>query len=475
MTISAPWVWFLRKAAWLSRELSTTRFIVRVFLLFFLLLLGIGFGGAVQSELAGIGAGQTELAYSVVSLRNGARLTPMQDEVSYTLTTTQDASLQRYFSVNPSTGMLSLRDGLKSLPPTSNPLSSFPLQIQPHPPEGEAGPGAEGSFKNIYLQVVSCGEFLSPPIPLSDSTADKNSSPSAKSPAAEASPRPKQPSMSEADKVLQCAAAYPMVRRSVSLANVQAWIRAKGQAAKLLDFQINKYLCDAEDILIPPGSTLIPRTDCHSPIAPGEETKQKVAKTRIEPREIRVSSLLLLQDKADPGLVILPASVAVNGQPPDTGAGKSEAARTLLRRLDSLILSMVLLRYPVLISLGLLLPLLVLIMAQRDVVVRRCLVPYLLLVLAQVITMVIAEPLMGEGLVVWVGFGYTLLRVLQLIGLLRLGRAASDRARRPFDLRRRPWLRRLLRLELLLWGINALGLGWHILGVFWDFPSISPA
>jgi hypothetical protein len=89
--------------------------------------------------------------------------------------------------------------------------------------------------------------------------------------------------------------------------------------------------------------------------------------------------------------------------------------------------------------------------------------------------MVIAEPLMGEGRVVWVGFGYTLLRVLQLIGLLRLGRAASDRARRPFDLRRRPWLRRLLRLELLLWGINALGLGWHILGVFWDFPSISPA
>ncbi|MCP9796234.1 hypothetical protein KBY81_01445 [Cyanobium sp. Lug-B] len=132
-------------------------------------------------------------------------------------------------------------------------------------------------------------------------------------------------------------------------------------------------------------------------------------------------------------------------------------------------------RYPVLISLGLLLPLMVLIMAQRDGVVRRCLVPYLLLVLAQVITMLIAEPLMGEGLVVWVGFGYTLLRVLQLIGLLRLGRAASDRVRRPFDLRRRPWLRRLLRLELLLWGVNALGLAWHILGVFGSFSSISPA
>jgi hypothetical protein len=128
----------------------------------------------------------------------------------------------------------------------------------------------------------------------------------------------------------------------------------------------------------------------------------------------------------------------------------------LLHKLDSFFLSVVLLRYPVLIGLGPLLPLLV-------------------LALAQVIPMIIAEPLMGEGLVVWVGFGYTLLRVLHLIGLLRLGRAASDRARRPFDLRRRPWLRRLLRLELLLWGVNALGLGWHILGVFRDFPSISPA
>lgn len=471
MTLHAPWVWLRRKTTWLSRELSTTKFILRIFLLVLLLLLGIGFGGAVQSELAGMGAGQTELAYSLVSLRNGARLTPMDDKATYELTTTQDATLQNYFSVDPSTGTLSLRDGLKSLDENSNPLKSFPLQIQSQPPKGAAMPETESSFQNLYLQVVSCEEFLSPSNPLSTSTFD----PIPGGPTSDSSPTQITTSLSEADKVLQCFASGPMVRREVNLKNVQAWIRAKGKEAKLLDFQIDKYLCDAEDILVPPDHTLISPTDCHSPTGAGGEATQKAQKTRIEPGSVMVSSILLLQDKAEPGLKIWPVSVPFQRSMHATVAGQNDAGKSLLRRLDAFFLSIVLLRYPVLISLGLLLPLMVLIMAQRDGVVRRCLVPYLLLVLAQVITMLIAEPLMGEGLVVWVGFGYTLLRVLQLIGLLRLGRAASDRARRPFDLRRRPWLRRLLRLELLLWGVNALGLAWHILGVFGSFSSISPA
>jgi hypothetical protein len=63
-------------------------------------------------------------------------------------------------------------------------------------------------------------------------------------------------SLDEADKVLQCAAAVPKVRREVTLKNVQAWIRAKGKEAMLLDFQISKYLCDVEVILVPPDRTL---------------------------------------------------------------------------------------------------------------------------------------------------------------------------------------------------------------------------
>ncbi|MFN9870997.1 MAG: hypothetical protein ACK55E_06105 [Cyanobacteriota bacterium] len=53
--------------------------------------------------------------------------------------------------------------------------------------------------------------------------------------------------------------------------------------------------------------------------------------------------------------------------------------------------------------------------------------------------------------------------------------AADHHLRHLFDLRRRPWLRALLHFELLLWSINALGLGWYILGVFRDFSCISPA
>ena len=133
------------------------------------------------------------------------------------------------------------------------------------------------------------------------------------------------------------------------------------------------------------------------------------------------------------------------------------------------------LRYPVLIALGFLVPLLALIMRQRDVVVRRCLEPYLLLLLAQVISLLVADALMGEWLMIWVGLVYTLLRLIQLVGLLWMSQASDQRLRRLFELTSRPWLLSLLRIELVLWSINAVGLGWHVFGVFRDFPYISPA
>jgi hypothetical protein len=98
-----------------------------------------------------------------------------------------------------------------------------------------------------------------------------------------------------------------------------------------------------------------------------------------------------------------------------------------------------------------------------------------LLLLAQVVSLFLADALMGEGLVIWVGFIYTLLRLLQLAELFWLSRSKDPRFCKRFNLRSRPWLRDLLRLQLVLWGINALGLGWHILGVFLSFPWISPA
>ncbi len=91
------------------------------------------------------------------------------------------------------------------------------------------------------------------------------------------------------------------------------------------------------------------------------------------------------------------------------------------------------------------------------------------------LSLILADALMGEGLAIWVGFMYTLLRLLQLSEMFWMSRSADGHIQRLFNLRSRPWLRDLLRLQLLLWSINALGLAWHILGVFRSFPLISPA
>lgn len=76
---------------------------------------------------------------------------------------------------------------------------------------------------------------------------------------------------------------------------------------------------------------------------------------------------------------------------------------------------------------------------------------------------------------VWVGFIYTLLRILQLVGILLMANSSSAHLRRLFDLRGRRWLRDLLILELGLWGLNGLGLTWHIFSVLGKFNYISPA
>ena len=75
---------------------------------------------------------------------------------------------------------------------------------------------------------------------------------------------------------------------------------------------------------------------------------------------------------------------------------------------------------------------------------------------------------------IWVGFLYSMLRVIQLQGLFWMSGSKNRSLRRRFNLHSRPWLRVLLRAELILWSINALGLTWHILGVFRQFTLIAP-
>ena len=148
-------IWPRKKASWRLPRLTQSRHIRRLFLTGLLLMLFIGFAGVLQSELAAIGAGQTELAYSVANLRNGASLKPIAKPSRFILSTTADTSLQNYFSLDPETGVLTLRDGLRSLATQANPLKSFPAQILETVPD-EVGKKAI----SLYIHLLNCQEFL---------------------------------------------------------------------------------------------------------------------------------------------------------------------------------------------------------------------------------------------------------------------------------------------------------------------------
>jgi hypothetical protein len=433
-------------------HLNQGRVIVRLFLVSSLLLICLGFAGALQSGLATIGAGQTELAYSVANLRNNASLEPIQKTPRFSFETTADTDLQNYFVLDTDTGTLTLRDGLRSLANLSNPLKSFPYQII------EAVPGQpKKNVISLYIQLLDCKQFLA---------MQANSGHGAST----ASPRP-----ADGDAVLRCIDIEPVLAQASTLSKVKDWI--KQNSVYLLDTQKDEYLNAANEILSLPTKQVGSSTTSQFAWGPGSPPLPKGSA-----KEIPVWRLLILQDKAMPGLQIFavsdsptPILDAKTPAPASEIVAPESMGASLLRALDQLFLVILQLRYPALIILGVLAPLLAWIIRQRDKVVRRCLEPYLLLLLAQILSLILADALMGEGLAIWVGFMYTLIRLLQLSELFWMGRSADRRIQRLFNLRSRPWLRDLLRLQLLLWSINALGLAWHILGVFRSFPLISPA
>jgi hypothetical protein len=442
-----------RRPAWLFRQLNQDRFIIRLFLISLLVMLCLGFAGALQSGLASIGAGQTELAYTVASLRNGASLNPIKKAARYSFVTTADASLQNYFSLDPETGELNLRDGLRSLSIQTNPLSSFPYQIIAQMPGGKT------QVFNLYIHFMKCKDFL-----IHDNSSETVPT--------------NQPPLSDADSILRCMQVNPVFEKASTLNNVTTWIKSQSkgllESQHLLPTQESAYLSEAMDVFSPPQLSNGPSSRSPHALPVGSKLAQRA--------DAKVTRLFVLQDSAIPGLRIFPVADDSLATPADsdpqtgsrTGARESVLG-ALLRLLDQIFLLILQVRFPVLISLGIMLPLLGWIIRQQDRVVRRCLGPYLLLLLAQVLTLFVADMVMGEGLVIWVGFFYTVLRLLQLTGLFWMGGGSDPSLRRVFDLRSRPWLLNLMRLELLLWSINALGLGWHIVGVFQTFPLISPA
>ena len=443
--------WPKKKTSWRLPRLNQSHHIRRLFLTGLLLLLCIAFAGALQSGLAPIGAGQTELAYSVASLRNGASLKPIATPPRFILSTTADTGLQNYFSLDPGTGALKLRDGLRSLAIQTNPLKSFPAQILETVPD-KVGKKAI----SLYIHLLNCQQFLA-------MQAETNSWDSTK-----------QSSLSNADAVLTCMRIKPVLAQASTLAKVREWINENSEkpGERLLVTQKNDYLTRANELLnLPPQDPKSPPIYSWGPASAPPEGK-----------EIPVWRIFILEDRAEPGMQIFSVAAAPppipdpNNQPTASRPVAPESrGGVLLRSLDRVFLLILQLRYPVLICLGILAPLLAWLLRQKDRVVRCCLEPYLLLLLAQVVTLFLADALMGEGLAIWVGFIYTVMRLLQLVELFWLSRSKDPRILKRFNLRARPWLRDLLRLQLLLWGLNALGLGWHIVGVFQSFPWISPA
>jgi len=448
-------IWPKKKASWRLPRLNQSRHIRRLFLTGLLLMLFIGFAGVLQSELAAIGAGQTELAYSVANLRNGASLKPIAKTPRFILSTTADTSLQNYFSLDPETGVLTLRDGLRSLATQTNPLKSFPAQILETVPD-EVGKKAI----SLYIHLSNCQEFLATQFESTGRDIQKESS------------------LANADAVLRCMKIEPVQAQASTLAKVRQWItensdKPNESGDKLLATQKKDYLARADELLNLP--TQLPKS-------PPIHYEWGSTSAPNHGKEIPVWRIFILADRAEPGLQIFSVADAPPPIPdPDNQPMASRPVApesiggVMMRSLDRVFLLILQLRYPVLISLGILAPLLAWLLRQKDRVVRCCLEPYLLLLLAQVVTLFLADALMGEGLAIWVGFIYTVMRLLQLVELFWLSRSKDPRIVKRFNLRARPWLRDLLRLQLLLWGLNALGLGWHILGVFQSFAWISPA
>jgi hypothetical protein len=439
-----------RRVVWLLRQLSQDRFIVRLFLIGLLLLVGIGFTGALQNQLYTIGGGHTGLVYNLISARHGARLTPLQESERFKLVSTADATLQRHFLLEGSSGVLTVRDGLRSLSFQSNPLGSFPIQIIQQGAAGRGRAQQPDQAISIYLHLLSCRDYLALQSP-------------------SRTPPPPLPTLSEAEAVRYCDGRPSLVRRASTLLAVEQWLASRADALGLLDTQKEQYLADARLILNQPP-----------------DGKWHPSSPQLAPWTTPVWQIFVLRDKALPGLEVfrvegdtMDQSVSSLGlaglqleSPAESGGG---ALLSVFRITDWFVLALLGLRYPVLILVGILLPVLALIIRQRDLVVRRCLEPYLLLLLGQLLTLIAAEALMGEGLMVWVGFIYTFLRILQLSGILMMANSSSPHLRRLFDLRRRRWLRNLLVLELGLWGLNGVGLTWHILSVLGKFDYISPA
>jgi len=537
-----------RRLEFVSRELLRPPRLFKVFLVGLLIVLGLGLSGGVHSALEGFGAGQTGLAYSLAESVNGGRLRPVQNNQIYRLYQTTETAIQNYFFLDQVTGSLRLRDGLKTIDTGANPLQGFPLRIAKLDPKTGLDSQAPEDARNLYIHVVNCPSYLQllqagqpPSLQAGQPPTDK-----IKNPLRELDP---------ARQVVLCAAEKPFFGRGSTVEKVYQWLDRKAEASAedlssvhlldksnpvaekvaMLPLQKDLLMSDLVDVYALPPVVLPPdkesQQSTRSLVVAGklsfeggsESIKEYLKRNQVagKPTSIgaqAVTEIVLFVDRADPGMEIFRFLGSTQNEArnlePDPLNGNSSPSdwdEDFFVFKEQVLLWGLRVRVPVLVVFGLVFPFGLYLIRYRYILVRCFLKPYVLLLFSQVATMVVATWLIGEGFALWVGWAYTLMRVLQVWGMLRylrkleyarmlhvvqvcglmqwltglgfagMASTAASRLAFFFQVSRvgggvRPWwLRPLLWFEFSLWSLNAVGLSLHFCMVFSRFSSLSPA
>jgi hypothetical protein len=443
---------------WLSSFFQRPRSIFRFSLVFLLVVFGFGLAGSLEGGFNGLAGGQTNVAYQIAIQRNNGSLKPLSAPPRFRLSTTSDAETQKYFELDEQNGDLLLRDGLQTISVLMNPLQVFPVRIDQLDNKEKAIPKRS---VGLYVRVVNCPEFRR--WKENSSTVNFN---------------PNEEDSHSVENLLECEQSSPVmgsvvVRQQTERLSIKQWLDKvkipgfihsdaviKGKPAPnkdedmlrdLYKKQLNEVFGEHPFAEPPPSNSTFWVLVLQQDARPG----QKI----LDMQEIK-------------SLVARKVPQAVDGGAPPHGQGSDSQARIVM---DPWLIDALLLRLPFLLALGFVIPVLVYLVCLQHRSIRAALQPYLLLLLSQIVTMFIALQLMGEGLVLWVGLIFTWLRLIQLLGLLNVGAPALWIKERPLSRLANRWLISLLSVELVLWGVNGIGLLWHVFSVFRHWNYIAPA
>lgn len=521
-----------RRSLRLLKALRRRGFLVRIVLFALLLVVGLGLVGLMQDSTVDLAGGHTSLSYSLLRKLRGGGLQALEQKPSFELHAGKDVVLQNYFDIDAQSGALKLRDGLRTINTSMNPLSVFPLLIRDLRSATPERSDQSKALHRVFVHVVDCPTFLQ--LAHEASNLNSNSKTNEKGQQGVPSSLLKQESLWSGDpdgigqlsavaRSRLCAAVEPpFILGQSKVQDIRRWLEWKADDAidRMTDRPSKSQAGEAQAASpqVRPSATDAPAA-LRIPMLVAEKqfylqeldkvfheselrTAEEVKEDKSREANQRVQEIVVLGDRAEPMNVIVDPLAGSSGGSSRHGWAVRPSFAGVLHcsdpgscsdplGLDSAtmlpgensflawgwwLLLFRRLRVPALSVAGVIIPLLALLMRYRCRIVRLTLQPYMFLVLAQIAVMVVADMVMGAGLVLWVGFVFTLLRVVQLIGLFSFAQAASCPRRQDGQLMWQPsWLRPLLAVELLLWSANGIGLALFIVSVVSRWEYISPA